>query len=145
MLYWTNTFSHANKFEDLILNSPPFIFVKTQLKNIYRIIINNISQKILFFCHPASCTMGTGPLSQGTAHWVWHWPPAPSSAEVKERVAIPLNLLSAFMAHSWVNFNFFYLLWNCQHIQISFKIWQHLWTLQVKTCPYFCMHLKFCM
>jgi hypothetical protein len=98
---------HTNKFEDLILNYPAFITAATQLKNIYRIIINNISPKILFFCHPASCTMGTGSFSQSTADWVWPRLPAPSSAEVKERVAIPLNLLSAFMACSWVKLTFF--------------------------------------
>ena len=49
MVHRTNTFSCANKFKDFILNSPALIFVATQSKNIYRIIINYTSPKTLFF------------------------------------------------------------------------------------------------
>ena len=39
---------------------------------------------------PASYTMGTGSVSRCKVDEAWHWPPTPSSAEVKERVELYL-------------------------------------------------------
>jgi len=51
----------------------------------------------------------------GKAAGAWHWPPTPSSAEVKERVVILLLPLWNFVASSRVNFTFTF---------TSFQAWQ---------------------